>query len=70
MTVQSMTLPPEPAAFLMTEREVCTRLRLSPAMIQKMRREGTGPSFVRIGKAIRYPEPAVAGWLSALSAHR
>ena len=66
------TLPPVPAAppSLLTERDLCARLRLSPAHVQAMRRNGTGPQFVRIGKAVRYPEVAVADWLAALTAQR
>ena len=66
------TLPPVPAASpsLLTERDVCARLRMSPAHVQGMRRKGTGPQFVRIGKAVRYPEVAVSDWLAALSAQR
>jgi predicted DNA-binding transcriptional regulator AlpA len=73
MTVSKLsTLPPVPAAppSLMTEREFCARTRLSPAHVQAMRRKGTGPQFVRIGKAVRYPEVAVSDWLAALSAQR
>ena len=73
MTVLPLsTLPPAPAAppSLLTERDLCARLRLSPAHVQGMRRKGTGPQFVRIGKAVRYPEVAVANWLAALTAQR
>lgn len=73
MTVEKLlTRPPVSAAStsLLTERDLCARLRLSPAHVQGMRRKGTGPQFVRIGKAVRYPEPAVSEWLAALSAQR
>jgi len=56
------------SASLLTERDLCARLRLSPAHVQGMRRKGTGPRFVRLGKAVRYPESAVADWLAALIA--
>ena len=67
-TGETLTHPPEPAASLLTEKDVAERLRLSPAMLQKLRREGGGPAFVRIGSAIRYPVAAVASWLDALPA--
>lgn len=54
-------------ALLISEREVCKKLRISASMLQKMRRTGTGPAFVRIGKAVRYPAAALADWLSALT---
>ncbi|WP_457096154.1 helix-turn-helix transcriptional regulator [Lysobacter sp. P5_B9] len=65
-----MILPPEQAASLLTEKDVAARLRLSPAMLQKLRRDGGGPAFVRIGSAVRYPDTAVLAWLAALSAQR
>ena len=72
MAIESSTLPPEPAVSpcLLTERDLCARIRLSPAHVQAMRRKGTGPRFVRIGKAVRYPDVAVSDWLAALSAQR
>lgn len=73
MTVETLlTHPPVPAApaSLLTERDLCARLRLSPAHVQAMRRKGIGPQFVRIGKAVRYPEPALSEWLAALTAQR
>ena len=72
MTVKTLlTNPPVPAASpLLTEREACARVRMSPAFFQAMRRKGTGPKFVRIGKAVRYPEPALSEWLAALTAQR
>ena len=65
----SLTHPPEPAALL-TERELAAMAKLSPAMLQKLRRESRGPAFVRIGSAIRYPVAAVHAWLAALPAQR
>ena len=73
MTVENLlTHPPVSAAStsLLTERDLCARLRLSPAHVQGMRRKGIGPQIVRIGKAVRYPEPAVSEWLAARSAQR
>jgi predicted DNA-binding transcriptional regulator AlpA len=55
---------------MLTEREVCARVRMSPAYVQALRRKGTGPRYVRIGKAVRYPEQAVADWLASLSTSR
>ena len=55
--------------ILLTEREVARAVRLSPAMLQKLRREGAGPAFVRIGSAVRYPMPALAEWVTARMSH-
>ena len=61
--------PPAQAALL-TEKELAAMAKLSPAMLQKLRRESRGPAFVRIGSAIRYPVAAVHAWLAALPAQR
>lgn len=68
----SPTLSPAPAdstasavPALLTEREVASAMKLSTAMLQKMRREGTGPAFVRIGSSIRYPVSALAAWVTS-----
>lgn len=66
---ESLFYPPEPAAFL-TEKDLAARSRLSPAMLQKLRREGRGPAFVRIGSAVRYPVAAVTAWFDTLTAQR
>jgi predicted DNA-binding transcriptional regulator AlpA len=67
---KSLTYPPEQAVFLLTEKEVAATAKLSPAMLQKLRRDGGGPAFVRIGSAVRYPVAAVTTWLAALPAQR
>lgn len=70
MSVNPLSIhPPEPAAsVLLSERELCARVRMSPAYVQALRRKGTGPRYVRLGKAVRYSEQAVAEWLASLSA--
>ena len=54
------------SALLLTEKEVAATLRLSPEMLQKLRREDRGPAFVRIGSAIRYPAGGVQAWVDSL----
>lgn len=54
-------------AELLTERELAAMARLSPSMLQKLRREGGGAAFVRIGSAVRYPLASVHAWLRALT---
>jgi predicted DNA-binding transcriptional regulator AlpA len=56
------------APTLLTERELARAARLSQAMLQKMRREGSGPAFVRVGSAVRYPAASVAAWVASLQA--
>ena len=43
----------------LTEKEVATALRCSTAALRRMRREGRGPQFTRVGRLVRYP----ADWL-------
>jgi helix-turn-helix protein len=43
----------------LTEQELATLWRISPAALRRMRREGRGPRWTRIGRLIRYP----VGWL-------
>lgn len=40
---------------LLTEREVAKKLRLSVAALHKWRREGRGPAWVKLERAVRYP---------------
>lgn len=65
-SIKSVNHPPERAASLLTERDVASELRLSPAMLRKLRREGSGPTFIRIGSAIRYPAADLAAWVGDL----
>ena len=65
-SVTTGEIKPAGANLLMTEKEVAAQLRLSPAMLQKMRREDCGPAFLRVGSAIRYPAGGVQAWVDAL----
>lgn len=67
MAVQSVTCPPVPAAFLITEKRLAHDVSLSLPMLRKLRREGRGPAYLRIGSAIRYPIAAVNEWLAELA---
>lgn len=62
-----VTCPPALAALL-TEKDLAAMAQVSPALLQKLRREGGGPAFVRIGTAVRYPANAVGAWLEVLHA--
>lgn len=66
MRAASLIHPQEPAVF--TELEMAQATRLSRAMLQKLRRQGAGPAYVRIGSAIRYPAAGLAEWLHSLHA--
>jgi predicted DNA-binding transcriptional regulator AlpA len=53
---------------LLAEKDLAALVKLSPPMLQKMRREGKGPAYVRIGSSIRYPEADVFAWINSLRA--
>ena len=47
---------------LLTEVQAADLLRLSPRTLQAWRCQGTGPAFVRAGRAIRYRRAALIAW--------
>lgn len=53
-----MTLP----TFL-TTAQLAETLQVSESKVIKMREDGTGPAFVVIGRAIRYPPRSIQEWL-------
>lgn len=50
---------------VMDTNELAAELSLAPGSLNKMRRQGTGPPYVRIApKAIRYRREDVEAWLA------
>jgi excisionase family DNA binding protein len=50
-----------------TEQEVSKRLACSVGLLRKLRANGQGPSFHRIGRLVRYSEESIAAWLKQQS---
>lgn len=50
---------------LLTTMEAAQRLRLNPQTLNRWRRQGTGPAYVRVGKKILYLEEQIMAWLTA-----
>jgi predicted DNA-binding transcriptional regulator AlpA len=50
---------------LLTPRDAADVLRLSPSWLAKARMRGDGPPYVKIGRAIRYGEAALAQWMKS-----
>lgn len=50
-------------APLMTTEELASYPQLSPRTVEDWRLHGVGPSYVRIGKRIRYRPEAIEEWL-------
>ncbi|PVE21710.1 hypothetical protein DC522_24985 [Microvirga sp. KLBC 81] len=44
---------------LMTTKEAAQRLKVSASFLAKARMKGTGPRYLRLGRAIRYAEEAL-----------
>jgi predicted DNA-binding transcriptional regulator AlpA len=56
---------PEPGNELLTQRELAQELRLHPRTLWQMRRDGTGPSFIRVARRrLVYERRAVDDWLA------
>lgn len=51
----------------LTPVEAGEYLRSTPSTLSKLRLNGKGPSFVRIGKAVRYRKQDLDEWMSASS---
>src|SRR4051812_42834045 len=51
----------------LTERDLAKFLRCSVACLRRMRREGRGPRWTRIGRLVRYPESWVQEYLNSQS---
>ena len=50
---------------LLTEKQVCKLTNLSRAMVQRLRSDGGGPEYVKIGKSVRYPVNALSAWIDS-----
>lgn len=50
-------------APLMTTEQLASYLQVSPRTIEDWRLHGVGPSYVRVGKRIRYRPAAIEEWL-------
>ena len=61
------TTPPTPADpdSLLTEAEFCTFAAVPRATARKLRCVGGGPSFVKLGRAVRYRRADVLEWIAA-----
>ncbi len=50
---------------VLTERDLATEWRCTASALRRMRREGRGPRWTRVGRLIRYPRAWVQEWLEA-----
>ena len=49
-------------SVFMTEKQAARLLSLSHRTLQAWRRTGSGPSFIKFGRAIRYRQQDILGW--------
>ena len=59
-----MTSPDTPDRFLIP-REAAAYLRVSVSWLAKARMRGDGPPYVKIGRAVRYPESGLREYAAA-----
>ena len=52
---------------LLNEKEAAELLRLSPRTLQSWRVSGGGPTYRKLGRAVRYDRSQLDAWVSARS---
>jgi hypothetical protein len=50
---------------LLTEKEAAAKLRKPVSWLQTARFRGTGPAYLKLGRAIRYDEGELIAWVKA-----
>lgn len=54
-----------PVTGLATAKEVAEYLRTSENQLSRLRYEGYGPQFIKLGRAVRYRWADVVAWVDA-----
>lgn len=47
----------------LTTKQAATRLGCAPHTLAKWRLDGSGPRFMKLGRAVRYSEDALQNWM-------
>lgn len=55
--------PATPSFVLQSPKETAARLKVSTSWLAKARMRGDGPSFIKVGRSIRYSEAALIQWM-------
>lgn len=50
---------------LLTSKEFATMIQISENAAAKMRMEGTGPVFIKIGRRVMYHPDDISAWIDA-----
>ena len=57
----------DPNQRVLTPKEAAIFVRLSESWLAKARMSGNGPPYVKLGRAVRYRETDLVGWLKSRS---
>jgi hypothetical protein len=49
---------------LLSTRDAARTLKLSVRTLERLRVSGGGPKYIKIGRCVRYEDPAIQSWLS------
>lgn len=60
-----MNKQPLDVSPVLTPKETAARLKVSPSWLAKARMRGDGPPYIRVGRSIRYAEPALGQWMKS-----
>lgn len=67
--IQSQTYPKiyerDSSMDMLKESEAAQKMRMSSVWLRKARQRGYGPSYVKLGGAVRYPASAVEDFIKA-----
>jgi hypothetical protein len=56
---------PTPIIVLLTPKEAAKILKVSLSWLAKARMRGDGPTYVKVGRSIRYAETALIQWMKS-----
>jgi predicted DNA-binding transcriptional regulator AlpA len=59
------TQKPAAPTMLLTPKEAARMLKVSTSWLAKARMRGDGPSYIKLGRAIRYTETALQQWMKS-----
>ena len=65
MTIEAFALTDLSDDTLLTAEQAASALTVKPATLEKWRRLGTGPVYVKLGRAVRYRAGAIRDHIAA-----
>jgi len=57
--------PTTPILVLLTAKEAAKTLKVSLSWLAKARMRGDGPTYVKVGRSIRYAEASLIQWMKS-----